>query len=453
MLGIVLLFVALFLFFKPKYRYLSYLLYLGFMLGTYGGFGLLTDSVLGVKNKDLAIVYTFVISLYLVLTGQYKLPNVGFIRWYKLFICFLICSIFFSYFYYGFSWIQILQGGRDFLLIFSLPIFMRIKPEELNKLMPILLWITIITSVLYILQVVMGRALMPYGGEPKIDPSTGLVRLYNSPVLLNLFLALTFVVPDYFGKKVNLLRVIFFIALICTLGRTGIFTALLTVILSILFVGKASTLLKTITVLGILFIPFLDMVSSRFEKGGTEEDLSVLSSGAFQDYDSGDGGTMTYRIAWVYERFDYLLDRPLGEQIFGLGLISDSQPIVNKMYDFSIGLIDEETSLPTQLGTPDIAYGNILTKLGFVGGGIYLCLMINMLAFLYKNRRINSLTIVGAAMMIMLFIGSISGSAMSAPKNLSFYFIIIATILRQFPQYGFMKEKDRILFHKIITNR
>ena len=294
---------------------------------------------------------------------------------------------------------------------------------------------------------------MPYGGEPKIDPSTGLVRLYNSPVLLNLFLALTFVVPDYFGKKVNLLRVIFFIALICTLGRTGIFTALLTVILSILFVGKASTLLKTITVLGILFIPFLDMVSSRFEKGGTEEDLSVLSSGAFQDYDSGDGGTMTYRIAWVYERFDYLLDRPLGEQIFGLGLISDSQPIVNKMYDFSIGLIDEETSLPTQLGTPDIAYGNILTKLGFVGGGIYLCLMINMLAFLYKNRRINSLTIVGAAMMIMLFIGSISGSAMSAPKNLSFYFIIIATILRQFPQYGFMKEKDRILFHKIITNR
>lgn len=205
MLGVTLLCIALFLFFKPKYRYLSYFLYLGFMLGTYGGFGLLTDSVLGVKNKDLAIVYTFAISLYLVLTGQYKLPNVGFIRWYKLFICFLICSIFFSHFYYGFSWIQILQGGRDFILIFSLPIFMRIKPNELNKLMPILLWITIISSVLYILQVVMGRALMPYSGEPKIDPSTGLVRLYNSPVLLNLFLALTFVVPNYFGRKVNLL--------------------------------------------------------------------------------------------------------------------------------------------------------------------------------------------------------------------------------------------------------
>ena len=63
--------------------------------------------------------------------------------------------------------------------------------------------------------------------------------------------------------------------------------------------------------------------------------------------------------------------------------------------------------------------------------------MINMLAFLYKNRRINSLTIVGTAMMIMLFIGSISGSAMSAPKNLSFYFIIMATIFYQYQSVCF----------------
>lgn len=60
MLGIVLLLIALYLYFKPRYRYLSYLLYLSFMLGSSGGgFGILIDKVIGVKNGDMAVVYTF----------------------------------------------------------------------------------------------------------------------------------------------------------------------------------------------------------------------------------------------------------------------------------------------------------------------------------------------------------------------------------------------------------
>lgn len=49
------------------------------MLGYGGGFGLWTDEVLGIKNKDMAIVYTFVISLYLISQNNYKLPKVEFI--------------------------------------------------------------------------------------------------------------------------------------------------------------------------------------------------------------------------------------------------------------------------------------------------------------------------------------------------------------------------------------
>lgn len=86
-----------------------------------GGFGLWTDAVLGVKDKDLAIIYTFIISIYLISKGEYKLPKFKFFKLYKLFCLFLICSVLFSYTYYEFSFYQILQGGRDFLSYFHCP--------------------------------------------------------------------------------------------------------------------------------------------------------------------------------------------------------------------------------------------------------------------------------------------------------------------------------------------
>lgn len=399
------------------------------MLGYGGGFGLWIDSVIGIKNKDLAIIYTCMISLYLISQNNYKLPKVKFIKWYKLFIIFLLCSIVFSYKHYGFSFYQILQGGRDFILIFSLPILINIKENELSKLMKLLLYVTVITSILYILQIVVGRPLMPYGGKPSIDPSVGLIRMYNSPALLDFFLIFTFVKPEYFGKRVNLLRALFFITLICTFGRTGIFSTIVSVLLAMMFLGKTSKIIKTIIIIGLLFIPFIGMVTSRFEGGGTSDDLSAIKSGNFQNFENGEGGTMTYRIAWVYERFDYLINRPIGEQVFGLGLISDSQPKVQKMYNFKLGLTDHETLTTAQLSTPDIAYGNVLTKLGFVGGIIYLGFLINMAIFLYKNRKESFLTIICAAQIIILFIGSLAGSALSYPRNLVIYFITIGTLL------------------------
>lgn len=406
-----------------------------------GGFGLWTDAVLGVKDKDLAIIYTFIISIYLISKGEYKLPKFKFFKLYKLFCLFLICSVLFSYTYYEFSFYQILQGGRDFFIIFSLPILIRIKEDELAKVLQLLLYVTVITSVLFILQIVVGQPLMPYSTKPNIDPTVGLIRIYNSPALLDFFLIFTFVRPEYFGKKVNLLRALFLIALICTFGRTFIFSTIVSVLLAMMFLGKASKLIKTIVIICILSIPFVGLVTSRFEKEGTSDDLSAIKSDDFKDYNMGEGGTMTYRIAWIYERFDYLINRPISEQIFGLGLISDSQPIVNKKYNFKIGLYDPVTLTPAQLYTPDIAYGNLLSRLGFVGGIIYLLFLVNLTIFLYKNKKKNVLFIISSTQLIMLFFNSMAGSALSEPKNLVMYFITISTI--------FMTSKNNIINNKI----
>lgn len=428
MIGIILLIVAIFLYFNPKYRYISYIIYIGFMSGSYGGYNLYTDNILGVNNTDLAIIYTFIISVYLINNHKFKLPKASFIRYYKLLTIFLFCSVFFSYLYYKFTFYQILQGGRELLLLFSLVVFINIKSWEFTKIIRILYYITLYTSVLYILQVVIGKPLMPYPIEVGIDETTGLVRFYNSPPLMPFYLVLTFIFPEYFGKRLILARCVFFTALICTQGRTGIFSAIIAILLSIYFLGKASKTIKTIIILSILIFPFYNVILDRFQKGNTANDIAVISNGGFKDYETT-GGTMTFRIAWFYERFEYLINRPIGEQLFGLGLISDSQPIVNKMYNFKIGLTNEETGLPVQLSTADIAYGNILTQLGFLGGFIYILFIISMAVYFYKHRNVNYFVLITASQIIVSFLTSFSGSTISNPKNLTFFFVIFVSIL------------------------
>lgn len=433
MLGILLLLVSLILYFNPRYRYLSYFFYLSFMMGYSGGFGLWTDTVLGTKNKDLAIIYTFAINACLILQGKFYLPKLPWMKYYKLLVVFIGLTALFSLFYYYFTPYQVLQGGRDYLLIASLPVLIRIKPFELDKIIRLLIIVATVTSVLYILQIVLGRPLMPYNGEGSTDPSTGLIRLYNSPANLTFFLTMTFVTPYYFSKRrINFYRVLFFVALVCTLGRTSIFTGIMTVFLALVLTGNFSKTIKYGVLIGLLMIPFIGTLSNRFEKGGTENDLQQIMAGNFdENYQSSGDATMTYRLAWVYERADYLLHRPLGEQIFGMGFISDSQPVVHKKYNFKLGLTSEETGERSQLSTPDIAYGNLLTQLGFVGTILYLLFAIHLAIFFFKQRKLHPLFVVCSAFTIIMFIVSFAGSSRMNAQSFSFLFIFLTLYLHR----------------------
>lgn len=75
MIGVLLLLIALGCYFKPKQRWLSYFLYTSFMVGYGGGFGLWTNRITGIKNGDLAVIYTFIISVYLLSQGKYSFPG------------------------------------------------------------------------------------------------------------------------------------------------------------------------------------------------------------------------------------------------------------------------------------------------------------------------------------------------------------------------------------------
>lgn len=428
MIGYLLLLIALLFYTTSKYRSWSYFLYLSFMMGYGGGFGLWTNDVLGVKNMDLAIIYTFVISLVMIFKKQYKIPKWSFVVQYKWFVAFLFLSVLFSLFYYDFTPFQILQGGRSFLLIFSFPILLNVKLTDLEKLLDLLKNVCIITSVLYILQIIVRHSIMPYG-EFLIDPSTGLPRFYNSPANLDLFLALTFLKPDLFKGKIYYYRILFFCALICTLGRTQIATTLLLVITALFLDGKIKKMSKAILIILVMLVPFLGLLTERIAGDGAS-DFSDIYAGNFKEgYTQGrDSGTMLYRFAWVYERYDYLVHRPLGEQIFGLGLISDSQPWVERHYNFRIGLPNPDNSGAVQLSTPDIAYGNMLTKLGFLGSLIYIIFILALILFLFKNRKVNCFILLSASALLTALVNSFSGTILSETKSLVMYFLFLSLL-------------------------
>ena len=426
MIGYLLLLIALLLYIKPKYRYWSYFLYLSFMMGYGGGFGLWTDDVLGAKNGDLAIIYTFVISIVMIFKRQYKIPKWSFVVQYKWFILFLFASVLFSLFYYHFTPFQILQGGRSFLLIFAFPILVNVNRRDFDKVLQLLIKVCVLTSMLYILQIISRYPVMPYG-EFDIDPTTGLPRFYNSPANLDIFLALTFLKPELFKGRIIYYRILFFLALVCTLGRTQITTTILLVFIALFFDGKIQKIGKYVILIGLMMLPFIGVLSDRFTGDGAS-DFSDIQAGNFKEgYVQGrDQGTLLYRFAWMYERYDYIIYRPLGEQLFGLGLISDSQPWVDKHYNFKIGLPNPDGIGAVQLSTPDISYGNIMTRLGFLGGVIYITFIVSLLFFLLKRRKDNVFILVSAASIMLLFINSFSGSLMSETRSLTIYFLFLS---------------------------
>lgn len=392
------------------------------------GFNLWTDAITGIKTMDMAVIYTFVISVHLVFTHKWGVPSWPIKKFYYALLIMISVCVAFSYLHYGLTPYQILQGGRGFLLIFSLPILIQVKREQMRKILKIMLFFCVITSVLYISEIILRRPMMPYG-EFSIDQATGLPRFYNAPSNLIFFLTLTFLMPTFFRGKVWIYQILFFMATICTLGRTYIITTIATILLALLMQGRMRRIGIGITTVFIIMLPFMDVINARVKGAGGTSDYTDIMNGNFKNYNgSADGGTMVYRFAWVYERWDYMTHRPISEMLLGLGLVSDGQPWVQQHYRFKVGLYSEEIEDIAQLGTPDISYGNLLTKLGLLGGLVYLAFTISLTLFLYRRRKSSILVLLSSAIMITAFLNSFSGTTLSDPSNFSLIFMIMSLI-------------------------
>lgn len=432
MIGLILLFFSFYLYTKRKTRKYSILLFISF---SYSGLRILTDSIIGIKNIDLAVVYTCVISLYSFFYEKQKIST-PLDKWFRLLIIMVGACFVFSYFHYGFSFMQILQGGRGYLILFSFSFIKKQPNKDLEWIIKILFFLTCITAVLYVLQVVFKLPLLPYG-ETKIDPSTGILRMYNEPTFLVQFIYLTCFFPQYtrsiYGnsKLIRVIPIIFLTALILTQSRTFTFMSLAFLCVGLLLTGKIKRTLQLAILFSLLMIPLASILADRIEGGNTFQDLKSVYNGDYKksaNWGKGFDGTLSYRFAWVYERIEYLKNRPLSENLFGLGIISESQiSTLNKLYKFRIGISDPETGHIQQIGTPDIIYGNFITSFGYLGAVVCIWFWIVTCKHLFKNRKSHPFVFSYSIYIMFCFIASFTGGYLIF-KNLVMPFILVALI-------------------------
>ena len=207
-------------------------------------------------------------------------------------------------------------------------------------------------------------------------------------------------------------------------------TVLMMVIVGFLMRGSLTKTLKFAAIGALVVLPFTGIIVDRFTSGSSKQtntftEIEGILNGSFIDAATTGQfvglGTMTYRMAWVYERHLYLKERPLGEKIFGLGLISDSQDeLVQRMYSFKVGLVYDEKDNIGQLSTPDSSYGNLLTKFGYVGGVIWFRLLVIGWKYKKKDEWMFILFLLSGQYILVSF----AGDVISNPAYLSIFFVL-----------------------------
>jgi oligosaccharide repeat unit polymerase len=429
-MGYILVLIAIFLYFRGKKVY-SIALFFSFILS---GFRILPDIFLDAKLTYMAFIYVCVISLYNAHTISGYFTKKPLSKPIGLFLMFILVSCCFSCFYYGFSSIDVIVISFRYSILLSYFFLIRLSRNEVTKVLHIFLVITTITAVLFILQTFTAVQLLAYSYETwdVREAGVGIVRWQNRAPLVELFLLMSIFCTSIFNKKCLLwCMAIFVIAMIVGMVRTSMISMLGTIIIGFILVKKyRQKFYKRILLLGIILLPLFSIINSRFETGGTRDDLKTSISlnnvnDYIKQYDGSQafGSTLTFRIAWIMERWQYLQHRPFVESLFGLGLMPPHHPEILRKYDFKIGLIDQNTGRVGQIRTIDTAWGNLLTTLGILGTCLWLYLCYTIVNILNYRKKIDELAVSFFLLFIYYLLFSIAHSEISEPYTMVIFFL------------------------------
>lgn len=390
MFTIIILALSLILFFANRKK--ESLALFAFMATRY--LNVVPPQFVTLDGSDAAVVYMIIMLVFyrrkpVLYTGDKKLKS-----YILIFILFVGLSWTVSLFYYDLSIIDCFMGSRSYFLALSYFFIRKIDRNDILYVFKVFYYITLIHSALYIVQVLTD---FPILGVTVDTSKTSEVTYLNLPLLALLYLPVLIFFENKCDFKFK--RIAPFIilgAIFCTQGRTLISMTILCLILGALISGKSKIMVKLIGIVAVAIIPFATMVLTRIDnEGDTQRDISALANMDFVEYaQSGrpteNSGTMTYRLAWVYERAEYMLKTGITESVFGLGLFAPQNFAAKGRYKFRLGLPREELGgFIDPVTTPDISYGNLIASLGFVGTFFYLMMWIAIVRYSIRRRYIN----------------------------------------------------------------
>lgn len=392
MIFISLLLIAIFLYVRGN-KVLALLTFFFFLTS---GFNLIPEEVLDLgigisKGYD----YAFFILLGMItidaifVRGFFKQDT--FVRYLILFFAFLFCCVLYSKYSVGLSWSEIIRTSRYHFFWMAYFIFRHMEASQLERLTKYLFLVTVILSSLYLLQIIFDTTILLEKEQSSAEfLGITIPRYYNHPDMLNFFVMFAIYANPYSGPKKYISIVILILALCGAFHRslTGFF--FMSIIIGFIIQQSRIRRIRILTVGAALLIFVALYAGNRFTESRTYIDLRTVMSGDVADADIDitelQNSTFTFRIGHLFERIEYLTENPEA-RIFGAGLIPEDSKMVDKLFDFQIGLLEELTDSTIQLETSDISYSVLFIRLGYVGTFFNLLLFIYLMVFFYKKRE------------------------------------------------------------------
>lgn len=400
------------------------------------GFQLIPESLLFMKGGDCGLIYLITIFFHEFqrLGGHIFNIPLRIKRAIYYFFLFLIAIILVNVIFYQVPIKEIMRTGRLYLFLLSIFLFTLLSVQQIEKTLFILFKITLLCSIIYISQSFIHKPLLTGGVTIPSGWSIGgitIPRYFNTPMfLLFSFFYCLFVSPFKGRKK---------IVCIAVLGLTIILPAsrslIIFILLGLIFgrgvqTGKFSGALKYVVIVGLVFLPFMNILTERFEKDDTKGDINAVLSGTYKPtmYDQN-SGNLTFRIAHFYERAKYVIQHPI-YILFGVGFMTEDSKLANQ-FNFKIGLQNEETGLIIQLDTGDIAWSVLILRLGIVGTIFYLLIVIQMLIFSFKNKN-NPISMILFIMLLIIVLQSISSPGLAdIPTSFILPMLLVMYVYKQ----------------------
>ena len=388
-IGIILIAILLYI---RDYKISALLLFFFFITS---GFNLIPEEVTKFAFISKGTDYAFLILVGIIaIDGMYNrgyFNRDNFTKYLILFASFLIICILYNKFTIKLGWGDILRTSRYQFFWIAYFVFRHQPKEKLEILLKYLFFIALFTAFLFLCQIVIGKNILVNTGEGYVRLfGFKIPRFYNQPDMLFFFTFMAIYHNPLKGILKYLSMIIFTAALLGAFHRSLIGCFLFSILIGFIIGLPYLKRIYFLTATSVLLLFIVVFWGYKFTHSDMYLDVQPVISGNitntnFDMDDLGSAATFTFRMLHLLERNQYILEHPK-TMIFGAGLMPEDSKLVDKMFDFKIGIVEELTGATVQLETGDISYSDLLLRLGYVGTALYLLLIGYLMVFFYKKR-------------------------------------------------------------------
>jgi hypothetical protein len=285
-------------------------------------------------------------------------------------------------------------------------IFRSLDKKQLEQLSVVLFYVTVVCSVLYILQIFFDETILNEGAVSEAELfGIKFPRYYNQPSMLYFFTFMAIFRNPSKGAMKIMTTILLVVALLGAFHRNLIGFFFISLFTSCILLLPRLKRIKILTVTALLVFVFIMFAGYRFVKSRTYTDIQNVMNGNFVDLEMDieelQKSTFTFRLMHLVERNMYLLEHPKA-MFIGAGLIPEDSKKTGKMFSFDVGLAEELTGETVQIETGDISYSTLLIRFGYLGTVLIVLPLIILTIYFYKKRH-DKMGLLSFSYMILTF--------------------------------------------------